>query len=139
MSLSNLYDETNTVLRGDLNAGLSVYTRRAVGPGVKLLRPQCRTVDTHMENSRNRDTANDNRELVGVNDDMAAKLKRLRRENEILRQKREIWMRATAFSPRSFRFIDQKKKKFPATRLLHTGVNQSGCFLEGTTGQPPPA
>ena len=32
-------------------------------------------------------------------EDMAAGLKRLRRENEVLRQEREILKRATAFSP----------------------------------------
>ena len=34
-------------------------------------------------------------------EDMAAELKRLRRENEILRQEREILNRATTFSPSS--------------------------------------
>lgn len=49
--------------------------------------------------SRNRDAAIDDPELVAANEDMAAELKRLRRENEILRQEREL-KRATAFSAR---------------------------------------
>ena len=47
--------------------------------------------------SRTRDAAIDDPELVEPNEDMTAELKRLRRENEILRQEREILKRATAF------------------------------------------
>ncbi|KAB2662150.1 transposase [Brucella tritici] len=50
--------------------------------------------------SRNRDATIDALELIDANEDMAAELKRLRRENEILRQERDILKKATVFSPR---------------------------------------
>src|ERR1700761_7577833 len=55
-------------------------------------------------------------------EDMAAELKRLRRENEVLRQERVILKRATAFirqGGKSMRFhlIDAAKKDFPVARL----------------------
>jgi len=66
--------------------------------------------------------------------DLAAELKRLRRENEILRQERDILKRATAFfrpGGKSMRFalVDQAKKDFPVHRLCQVlGVSQSGYF-----------
>ncbi|WP_375382413.1 IS3 family transposase [uncultured Sphingomonas sp.] len=66
--------------------------------------------------------------------DITAELKRLRRENEILRQERDILKRATAlFRPggKSMRFalVDQAKKDFPVHRLCQVlGVSQSGYF-----------
>ncbi|WP_370468058.1 MULTISPECIES: IS3 family transposase [Pseudomonadota] len=66
--------------------------------------------------------------------DLAAELKRLRRENEILRQERDILKRATGFfrpGGKSMRFalVDQAKKDFPVHRLCQVlGVSQSGYF-----------
>ena len=53
-------------------------------------------------------------------EDVLAELKRLRRENEILRQEREILKRAAAFFRQGgksmrFSFIDAKKAEFPST------------------------
>nr|WP_262272743.1 IS3 family transposase [Microvirga sp. HBU65207] len=67
-------------------------------------------------------------------EDMAAELKRLRRENEILRQEREILKKATGFFRQGgksmrFKFIDVAKESFPVTRLCQVlGVSQSGYF-----------
>lgn len=47
--------------------------------------------------SRNRDSIMDDPGLRDVDEDMAAELKRLRRENEVLRQERDILKKATAF------------------------------------------
>ncbi len=47
--------------------------------------------------ARNRDAVMDAPGLRDANEDMAAELKRLRRENEILRQERDILKKATAF------------------------------------------
>lgn len=47
--------------------------------------------------ARNRDAAMADPSLRDANEDMAAELKRLRRENEILRQERDIPKKATAF------------------------------------------
>ncbi len=47
--------------------------------------------------SRNRDAIMDDPGRRGGDEDMAAELKRLRRENEILRQERDILKKATAF------------------------------------------
>jgi hypothetical protein len=61
-------------------------------------------------------------------------LKRLRRENEILRQERDILKRATAFfrpggKSMRFRLVDQAKAEFPVQRLCKVlGVSQSGYF-----------
>ncbi len=67
--------------------------------------------------SRNRDTTIDAPELIDANEDMAAELKRLRRENEILRQERDILKKATVFrqggKSMKFRFIDKAKTEFP--------------------------
>ncbi|WP_408884340.1 IS3 family transposase [Kozakia baliensis] len=66
--------------------------------------------------------------------DMAAELKRLRRENEVLKQERDILKRATGFFRQGgrsmrFRFIDQAKEAFPAERLCRVlGVSTSGYF-----------
>nr|WP_232318536.1 IS3 family transposase [Sphingomonas sp. TDK1] len=65
--------------------------------------------------------------------DMAAELKRLRRENEILRQERDILKRATAFfaggKSMKFTLIDRARKDFPVHRLCQVlGVSQSGYF-----------
>ncbi|GBQ27347.1 hypothetical protein AA12717_2654 [Gluconacetobacter sacchari DSM 12717] len=64
---------------------------------------------------------------------MAAELKRSRRENEILKQQRDILKRATFFcqggKSMSFKFIDQAKEVFPAERLCRVpGVSTSGYF-----------
>ena len=65
-------------------------------------------------------------------EDMAAELKRLRRENEILRQEREILKRAATFFAKegsgwSFRLIDAAKKDFPVQRLCKVlDVSASG-------------
>jgi transposase len=47
--------------------------------------------------ARNRDAAIDNSGHREADEDMVAELKRLRRENEILRQERDILKKATAF------------------------------------------
>lgn len=47
--------------------------------------------------SRNRDSIMDDPGRRDVDEDMAAELKRLRRENEVLRQERDILKKATAF------------------------------------------
>ena len=47
--------------------------------------------------ARNRDAVMDDPGLRDANEDMAGELKRLRRENEILRQERDILKKATAF------------------------------------------
>lgn len=47
--------------------------------------------------SRHRDAVMDDPVLRNVDEDMATELKRLRRENEILRQERDIVKKATAF------------------------------------------
>ncbi|MGE7207818.1 IS3 family transposase [Sphingomonas sp. NPDC019816] len=66
--------------------------------------------------------------------DMAAELKRLRRENEILRQERDILKRATGFfrpggKSMKFTLIDRARKDFPVHRLCQVlGVSQSGYF-----------
>ena len=65
-------------------------------------------------------------------EDMATEMKRLRRENEILRQERDILKKATAFfRPRgtSMRFdlIDAAKEEFPVQRLCKVlGSSPSG-------------
>lgn len=73
--------------------------------------------------SRNRDTTIDAPELIDANEDMAAELKRLRRENEILRQERDILKKATVFSPRrevdEVSFHRQGEDGIPAYRLCH--------------------
>ncbi|MFZ1067501.1 MAG: IS3 family transposase [Pseudolabrys sp.] len=65
--------------------------------------------------------------------DVTAELERLRRENEILRQERDILKKATAFfaGGKSMRFalIDGAKAAFPVHRLCCVlGVSQSGYF-----------
>src|SRR4051812_28538274 len=66
--------------------------------------------------------------------EVTAELKRLRRENEILRQERDILKKATAFfrpGGKSVRFalIDGAKAQFPVHRLCRVlGVSQSGYF-----------
>ena len=47
--------------------------------------------------SRNRDSIMDDPGRRDVDEDMVAELKRLRRENEVLRQERDILKKATAF------------------------------------------
>ena len=67
-------------------------------------------------------------------EDMAAELKRLRRENEVLRQEREILKRTTAFfrqggKPMRFRLIDVAKEESPVQRLCKIlEVSPSGYF-----------
>jgi putative transposase len=65
-------------------------------------------------------------------EDLAAELKRLRRENEILRQEREILKRAffrQGGKSMRFRLIDAAKKEFPVQRLCKVlRVSQSGYF-----------
>ncbi len=62
-------------------------------------------------------------------EDMAAELKRLRRENKVLRQEREILKRATAFSPR--REVDE----VPPRRRGEEGLPGSAC-MQGPRCQP---
>lgn len=50
--------------------------------------------------SRSRDVAMDDPGRRAGDEDMAAELKRLRRENEVLRQERDILKKATAFFAR---------------------------------------
>ncbi|WP_156878705.1 IS3 family transposase [Roseomonas gilardii] len=83
--------------------------------------------------SRSRDRQIDAPDRSGQ-EDVAAELKRLRRENEILRQERDILKRATGFfrsGGKSVRFalIDAAKEEFPVHRLCSVlGVSQSGYF-----------
>ncbi len=69
---------TRKEIAADLGIGLSTLTRLI---------------------SRKSDTAIDILNCVAANEDMAAELKRLRRENEILWQEREVLKRATVFLP----------------------------------------
>ncbi|MFT0891350.1 IS3 family transposase [Pseudochelatococcus sp. G4_1912] len=82
--------------------------------------------------SRSRDRLIDG-PAPACSEDVAAELKRLRRENEILRQEREILKRAATFfaggKSMRFRLIDQAKKEFPVHRLCKVlDVSQSGYF-----------
>ena len=75
---------------------------------------------------------------------MAAELKRLRRENEILRQEREILKRAATFfakeGSRWYRLIDAAKKDFPVQRLCKVlDVSASGYLAWKEPGLPPTA
>ena len=71
---------------------------------------------------------------VAAQSDVTAELTRLRRENEILRQERDILKKAAAFfrpGGKSMRFalIDGAKAQFPVHRLCRVlGVSQSGYF-----------
>ncbi|HEY1978688.1 MAG TPA: IS3 family transposase [Xanthobacteraceae bacterium] len=70
---------------------------------------------------------------VAAESDVTVELKRLRRENEILRQERDILKKATAFFAREksmrFALIDGAKAQFPVHRLCRLlGVSQSGYF-----------
>ncbi|MFL5159816.1 MAG: IS3 family transposase [Microvirga sp.] len=68
------------------------------------------------------------------NEDVMAELKRLRRENEVLRQERDILKKATGFFRQGgksmrFMFIDAAKAEFPIQRLCQVlEVSQSGYF-----------
>jgi transposase len=82
--------------------------------------------------SRSRDRQVDVPDRSGQ-EDAAAELKRLRRENEIPRQERDILKRTTAFRSgrKSVRFalIDAAKEEFPMHHLCRVlGVSQSGSF-----------
>lgn len=88
---------------------------------------------------RSRDQAMDAPKGSATTEDMAAELKRLRRENEILRQEREMPRTRDTEACRNcfrqggksvkFRFIDEAKEEFPAHRLCKVlGVSQSGYF-----------
>ncbi|WP_264996491.1 IS3 family transposase, partial [Kozakia baliensis] len=66
-------------------------------------------------------------------EDMTAELKRLRRENDILKQERDILKRATVFFCQGgksvrFKFIDQAKEAFPAERLCRVLGVSCGYF-----------
>nr|WP_099515445.1 IS3 family transposase [Microvirga ossetica] len=66
-------------------------------------------------------------------EDVMDELKRLRRENEVLRQERDILKKATAFfvggKSMRFTFIDAAKAEFPIQRLCQVlEVSQSGYF-----------
>ena len=71
---------------------------------------------------------------ASASQDTTAELKRLRRENEILRQERDIFEAGHRFfrqGGKSMRFalVDQAKKDFPVHRLCRVlGVSQSGYF-----------
>ena len=74
-------------------------------------------------------------------EDLAAELKRLRRENEILRQEREILKRAffrQGGKSMRFRLIDAAKKEFPRPASLQGSSRQPERLfcLEGLTGLP---
>ncbi|WP_397294328.1 IS3 family transposase [Paracoccus yeei] len=65
--------------------------------------------------------------------DLHAELKRLRRENAVLKQERDILKKAAAFFAKEksvkFAFIDAEKASFPISRMCHVlGVSQSGFF-----------
>ena len=83
--------------------------------------------------ARHRDRAIDMPD-ASVSQDTTAELKRLRRENEILRQERghtEAGHRFFRQGGKSMRFalVDQAKKDFPVHRLCRVlGVSQSGYF-----------
>ncbi|WP_418294697.1 IS3 family transposase [Microvirga ossetica] len=68
------------------------------------------------------------------NEDVMDELKRLRRENEVLRQERDILKKATGFFRQGgksmrFTFIDAAKAEFPIQRLCQVlEVSQSGYF-----------
>nr|WP_099513367.1 IS3 family transposase [Microvirga ossetica] len=67
------------------------------------------------------------------NEDIVDELKRLRRENEVLRQERDILKKATAFfqggKSMRFKLIDAAKAEFPIQRLCQVlEVSQSGYF-----------
>ena len=102
---------TQREIAGDLGIGLSTLVR-------------------WIGRSRDRRAADPTTAAEG---DVTAELKRLRRENEILRQERDILKKATAFFARvgSLRFalIDRAKAEFPIHRLCRVlGVSQSGYF-----------
>ncbi|UWQ45847.1 IS3 family transposase [Leisingera aquaemixtae] len=62
--------------------------------------------------------------------DLRAELKRLRKENAVLKQERDILKKAAAFSASmSFAFIEAEKASSPISRMCQTlGVSQSGFF-----------
>ncbi|WP_254701823.1 IS3 family transposase [Roseovarius sp. THAF27] len=65
--------------------------------------------------------------------DLHAELKRLRRENAVLKQERDILKKAATFFAKdksmSFAFIEAEKASFPIRRMCHVlGVSQSGFF-----------
>ncbi|WP_416409231.1 IS3 family transposase [Agrobacterium rosae] len=84
--------------------------------------------------SRSRDAVMDDPGHRDAHEDMAAELKRLRRENEVLRQERDILKKGDRFfrqggKSMTFHFIDQARQEFPAHRLCKVlGVSQSGYF-----------
>jgi putative transposase len=67
-------------------------------------------------------------------DDVVAELKRLRRDNDVLRQERDILKKATVFFRQGgktmrFALFEHAKEEFPIQRLCKVlGVSQSGCF-----------
>jgi putative transposase len=77
--------------------------------------------------SKSRDHAPAMADTAGTNDVMA-ELKRLRRENEILRQERDILKRATLFrqggTSMRFKLVDEAKKDFPRTPPLSCARRQ---------------
>ncbi|MFD1752056.1 IS3 family transposase [Salipiger marinus] len=79
--------------------------------------------------SRERDAG----EPVEASVDLHAELKRLRRENAVLKQERDILKKAAAFFAKdksmSFAFIEAEKASFPIQRMCRVlGVSQSGFF-----------
>lgn len=74
--LAQTSGRTRKEVAGDLGVGLSTLTRWL---------------------ARNQDAIMDDPGRRDANEDMSAELKRLRRENEILRQERDILKKATAF------------------------------------------
>ncbi|MFZ5965330.1 IS3 family transposase [Thalassococcus sp. BH17M4-6] len=79
--------------------------------------------------SRERDAG----EPVEASVDLHAELKRLRRENAVLKQERDILKKAATFFAKdksmSFAFIEAEKASFPIQRMCHVlGVSQSGFF-----------
>ncbi|WP_404944761.1 IS3 family transposase [Sagittula sp. P11] len=79
--------------------------------------------------SRERDTV----DPVEASVDLHAELKRLRRENAVLKQERDILKKAAAFFAKdksmSFAFIDAEKASFPISRMCRVlDISQSGFF-----------
>ena len=72
--------------------------------------------------------------------DLAAELTQMRQENKVLRQERDILMRATAFYPRGksmrFTLVDQAKEEFPVHRLSRALMSARAAILPGRTDLP---
>ena len=100
MKQEDLHVASRDALRRNLRPRPFDWFRRAGGRSVKSLRISGIGLSTLVRwIGRNRDRQIDH-PPPGRQEDIAAELKRLRRENEILRQERDILKRATAFFAR---------------------------------------